>query len=336
MKKSFFCVDAHTCGMPVRLVVGGAPALKGEAIADKWHHFKSEYDWVRTSLMFEPCGHDAMSGAILYPSNEGECDAALIFIETGGSLPLCGHGTIGAVTSIVEQGLLIPKNPGCLVLETPAGIVRAKYHLRERKVTRVTLSTVASFLFRTAVEVQCPDLGPLKVDIAYGGNFYAIIEPQPGYQGLAHLTADAILKLSPELRKRLNALAAVRHPLNSTISGISHIQWADPFVPARSGQPAYCKNAVFFGERGIDRSPCGTGTSARMAQLVAKGQLEPGVKFVHESFIGSRFEGSVQASDPVGSFPAVKPTVSGTAQVIGLNTIFVDDEDPLHRGFSLY
>ncbi len=322
--------------MPARLIVGGAPSLEGKGIDEKWQHFKGEYDWVRTSLMFEPRGHDAMSGAILYASNKPECDTAVIFIETSGSLPMCGHGTIGAVTCIIEEGLLIPKTPGLLVLETPAGIVRAKYELLGRKVTKVSLLNVDSFLLRTDIDVECPGFGRLKVDIAYGGNFYGIIEPQPGYEGLARLHPDIIMNRSAEIRRQLNAAADVRHPLNKFISGISHIQWTDPFVPAQSGFPAYCKNVVFFGERGIDRSPCGTGTSARMAQLAAKGQLELGARFVHESIVGGRFEGSVQVGEIIGDMPTVKPTVSGTAHVTGINTIFVDDEDPFCRGFSLY
>jgi 4-hydroxyproline epimerase len=272
-----------------------------------------------------------MSGAILYPPCRDDCDTGILYIEVSGCLPMCGHGTIGAVTFALEQGLVSPKTEGELRLDTPAGLVVAAYERAGRFVERVRLTNVASYLALPEVRVACPELGELVVDIAYGGNFYAIVEPQPGYAGLDALSAGDIQRLSPEVRRRLNELVEVAHPDDPTIRGVSHIQWAGP---ARDPK-AHARNAVFYGAAAIDRSPCGTGTSARMAQLAARGRLAVGDDFVHESIIGSLFEGRVEAAARVGEHPAIVPSVAGWARLTGLNTIFVDERDPYAHGFQL-
>jgi 4-hydroxyproline epimerase len=293
--------------------------------------FLARYDWIRTALMFEPRGHDVMSGAILYPPCRDDCDTGILYIEVSGCLPMCGHGTIGAVIFALEQGLVSPKTEGELRLDTPAGLVVAAYERAGRFVERVRLTNVASYLALPEVRVACPELGELVVDIAYGGNFYAIVEPQPGYAGLDALSAGDIQRLSPEVRRRLNELVEVAHPDDPTIRGVSHIQWTGP---ARDPK-AHARNAVFYGAAAIDRSPCGTGTSARMAQLAARGRLAVGDDFVHESIIGSLFEGRVEAAARVGEHPAIVPSVAGWARLTGLNTIFVDERDPYAHGFQL-
>lgn len=176
--KKFFCIDAHTCGNPVRLVAGGGPLLKGNSMMEKRLHFLAEYDWIRKGLMFEPRGHDMMSGSILYPSHDPQNDTGVLFIETSGCLPMCGHGTIGTITIAIEEGLVIPKQPGQLRIETPAGLVLIEYKQEGKKVKSVKLTNVPAFLYAADLEVECPDLGTIKVDVAYGGNFYAIVDPQ--------------------------------------------------------------------------------------------------------------------------------------------------------------
>lgn len=331
MRHTFFCVDGHTCGCPVRLVAGGGPLLQGATMSEKRQDFLRRFDWVRTALMFEPRGHDVMSGSILYPPTTPDGDVGVLFIEVSGCLPMCGHGTIGTVTMALEQGLVTPREPGRLKLDVPAGRVVAEYEEAGRFVERVRITNVPSYLALAEVRVDCPELGELVVDIAYGGNFYAIVEPQPGYAGLEAMSADQILRLSPVLRRQLNEIVEVVHPLDPTIRGVSHVQW--------TGQPrsprAHGRNAVFYGERGIDRSPCGTGTSARMAQLVAKGRLKPGDVFVHESIIGSEFEGRVEAAVELAGRAAIVPSIAGWARMTGLNTIFVDERDPYWRGFQV-
>jgi 4-hydroxyproline epimerase len=328
---SFFCIDGHTCGNPVRLVVGGAPALAGASMSEKRQDFLARHDWIRTALMFEPRGHDVMSGALLYPPTRADCDVAVLFIEVSGCLPMCGHGTIGTVTMALEHGLVTPAEEGLVRLDVPAGRVDARYDREGRFVGRVRITNVASYLALDEVRVTCPELGELVVDIAYGGNFYAIVEPQPHYAGLEAISADRILRLSPELRRRLNEVCAPVHPLDSTIRGVTHVQWTGaPRAPGAHG-----RNAVFYGDKAIDRSPCGTGTSARMAQLAAKGRLKPGDEFVHESIIGSLFEGRVEAAVELAGRPAIIPSIAGWARTTGLNTIFVDDRDPYWRGFQV-
>jgi 4-hydroxyproline epimerase len=329
--KTFFCIDGHTCGNPVRLVAGGGPLLEGESMSARRQNFLARFDWIRTALMFEPRGHDVMSGAILYPPCRADCDTGILYIEVSGCLPMCGHGTIGAVTFALEQGMVSPRAEGEVRLDTPAGLVVASYERSGRHVERVRLTNVASYLARPEVRIDCPELGELMVDIAYGGNFYAIVEPQPNYAGLDSLSAGDIQRLSPELRRRLNEQLEVVHPDDPTIRGVSHVQWTGPARDPR----AHARNAVFYGMAAIDRSPCGTGTSARMAQLAARGKLAPGDEFVHESIIGSLFEGRIEAPARVGPHAAIVPSVAGWACMTALNTIFVDPRDPYALGFQL-
>jgi 4-hydroxyproline epimerase len=328
---TFFCIDGHTCGNPVRLVAAGGPSLEGATMMEKRLDFLARYDWIRTGLMYEPRGHDMMSGSILYPATRPDCDIAVLYIETSGCLPMCGHGTIGTVTFAVERGLVQPREPGVLRLETPAGPVEARYAVRNGYVETVRLTNVGSYLAAKGVTADCPELGPLTVDIAYGGNFYAIVEPQANYDDVARLTPGDILRLSPLLRRALNDVVDIVHPENPNIRGVSHILWTGkPIKPE-----ADARNAVFYGDKAIDRSPCGTGTSARMAQLHAKGRLKTGDRFVHESIIGSLFTGRVEAETKVGNHSGIVPSIEGWARMTGLNTITIDDRDPYAHGFQV-
>jgi 4-hydroxyproline epimerase len=330
-RHSFFCIDGHTCGNPVRLVAGGGPNLDGARMIEKRAHFLAEYDWIRTGLMFEPRGHDMMSGSILYPPMRPDCDIAILFIETSGCLPMCGHGTIGTVTMALEHGLVTPKEPGILRLDTPAGLVIAEYRQEGAHVEEVRITNVASFLHSRGLEVECPGLGRLVVDVAYGGNFYAIVEPQENFRDIADFTATQLMQLSPGLRRALNEAYTFSHPEHPEIRGLSHILWTGgPLNP-----DATARNAVFYGDKAIDRSPCGTGTSARMAQWAAMGRLREGDTFVHESIIGSLFRGRVEKATSVGDKPAIIPSIAGWARTTGYNTIFIDDRDPYAHGFQV-
>jgi 4-hydroxyproline epimerase len=328
---TFSCIDAHTCGNPVRLVKEGGPELIGKSIFEKRQHFLEEYDWIRKGLMFEPRGHDMMSGSILYPPDNPENDIAVLYIETSGCLPMCGHGTIGTVTIAIEEGIITPKIPGKLRLETPAGLIQVEYKTEGSRVSSVKLSNVASYLAAENLQVDCPDLGTLIVDVAYGGNYYAIVDPQKNFKGLEHYTTAQIIPWSRAIRKEMNMRYQFEHPENPLIGGLSHVMWTgktmDPTSTAR--------NAVFYGDKAIDRSPCGTGTSARMAQWHAKGKLKPGEDFIHESIIGSKFIGRIEALSRVGSFDAILPSIEGWARIMGYNKIIIDDEDPFKEGFSV-
>ena len=246
---TFFCVDGHTCGNPVRLVAGGAPPLRGASMVEKRAHFLAEYDWIRTGLCFEPRGHDMMSGAILYPPARDDCDIAFLFIETSGCLPMCGHGTIGTVTMALERGLVTPREEGVLRIDTPAGLVEARYTRNGDYVDSVRITNVASYLHARQISAEVEGLGTLTVDVAYGGNFYAIVEPQANFPGLEHVDPSDILRWSPRVRAAFRANYDFVHPENPAIAGLSHVLWTvTPTHPE-----AHARNAVFYGDKAIDR-----------------------------------------------------------------------------------
>ncbi|RIJ67149.1 4-hydroxyproline epimerase [Brevundimonas sp. LPMIX5] len=331
MRDVFFCIDGHTAGNPVRLVAGGAPLLSGASMAERRLDFLSRYDWIRTSLCFEPRGHDMMSGGFLYPPTLPDADAGILFIETSGCLPMCGHGTIGMITFGLEHGLIRPRTPGRLKIEVPAGVLDIAYETEGDKVTSVRIRNVPAYLAAEGIEIDVPGLGPLSVDVSYGGNYYAIVEPQGAYTGLDDLGASRIIELSGLVRERVRAAFHPVHPDEPSINGVSHVLWADK----PKGDGADGRNAVFYGDKAIDRSPCGTGTSARLAHLHAKGRLKVGDAFVHESYICSRFIGRVEAETTVGDHKAIVPSIEGSAVATGFNTIWVDRKDPFWAGFQV-
>ncbi len=332
-RSTFECIDAHTCGNPVRVVKSGAPRLIGDTMSAKRQHFLKEFDWIRKGLMFEPRGHDMMSGSIFYPPSNPENDLGILFIETSGCLPMCGHGTIGSITIGIEEGLIIPKIPGKVRMETPAGLVQITYGQSGKKVEWVKLTNVKSYLAATDLTIPSTGLGELVFDVAYGGNFYAIIDIQENFSGIQDFSASTLIQFSQDIRTKINERYqdAFVHPEDSTIRNVSHILWTG--TPMADNATA--RNAVFYGDKAIDRSPCGTGTSARMAQWYAKGQLAIGEPFIHESFIGSQFVGTVEAASVIGGKQAIIPSVQGWARVYGFNTIIIDDEDPYAQGFQV-
>ena len=312
-------------------MVTGGPALTGANMNEKRLHFIREFDWIRKGLMFEPRGHDLMSGSILYPAQDPANDAAVLFIETSGCLPMCGHGTIGTVTIAVTEGLIRPRNPGTLRLETPAGIVSVRYIQNHGRVESVRLTNVPSFLHSESLELDCPGLGRLQMDVSYGGNFYAIIDQQENFRGLEHYGTDDLVRWGRAIRRELNDRYIFIHPLDPFIRSCTHVLWAG--APMNTGSTA--RNAVLYGEKAIDRSPCGTGTSARMAQWVQKGWLKKGETFIHESIIGSQFTGRVEELVQVGPYPGIIPSVEGWARIYGYNTITIDEDDPYAQGFQV-
>jgi 4-hydroxyproline epimerase len=331
VRHTFLCIDGHTAGNPVRLVAGGAPFLNGATMSERRQDFLARFDWIRKGLMYEPRGHDMMSGGFLYAPLREDADLGVLFIETSGCLPMCGHGTIGLMTFGLEQGLIKPREPGRLRVEVPAGLLEITYGQKGSKVEWVRIRNVQSYLAAEGIRIDVPGFGPLSVDVAYGGNFYAIIEPQGPYESLDALGAQRILALSPIVRRLMREAYEPVHPLDSTIRGVSHVLWADaPKTPGADG-----RNAVFYGDRAIDRSPCGTGTSARLAHLAARGKLKAGDRYVHESYIGSRFIGRVESVGELAGKPAIVPSIEGSAYATGFNTIWIDDAEPFPEGFQV-
>lgn len=329
MRKTFFCIDSHTCGMPVRVVAGGAPFLNGDTMMERRMDFLERYDWIRRGLMFEPRGHDMMSGSIIYPAVNPENDIGILYIEVSGCLPMCGHGTIGTVTAGIEEGLIVPKEKGKVRIETPAGLVIAYYEQKDKRVTAVRFVNVESFVTHTDVVINSPELGELSMDIAYGGNFYAIIDPQKNFSGVEDFTSAQLKHISRTVRKLLNEKIIVVHPEDENINKVSHIMWTG--TPEHNDSTG--KHAVFLGEKAIDRSPCGTGTSARMAQWYLRGKLGQGEEFIAESYIGSQFVGKIESEPERESH--IIPSIEGWNKVYGYNTITIDTDDPYAYGFQV-
>ncbi|GGB26746.1 hydroxyproline-2-epimerase [Sphingomonas metalli] len=335
MRHTFFCIDGHTAGNPVRLVAGGAPLLRGGSMSERRQDFLERFDWIRTGLCFEPRGHAMMSGGFLYPPTQEDTDIGILFIETSGCLPMCGHGTIGMITFGLEHGLITPREPGRLRVEVPAGVIDIAYSVEGERVTGVRITNVPAYVAARGIAIEVEGIGPLTVDLAYGGNYYAIVEPQGAYKGLDAMGAEWLVEMGRRVRTAMQAAIEPVHPLDPTIRGVSHVLWADAPRGGGADGAADGRNAVFYGEGAIDRSPCGTGTSARLAHLADRGVLKPGDRFVHESYIGSRFIGRVETATEVDGIPAIVPSVEGSAIATGFNTIWIDRADPFWKGFAV-
>ena len=281
--------------------------------------------------MFEPRGHDMMSGSFYFEPCEPQNDVAILFIETSGCLPMCGHGLIGTMTILLEEKLIQPKVEGKVRVETPAGLVEVNYKKDGDKVTAIRFKNIPSYLALTDGKIKHPVLGELSFDVGYGGNFYAIIDVQQNFNGLEHYTADELITYSRSVRKLVNKAYSIQHLEDKNIKGCSHVLWAGKTI----SKEATARNAVFYGDKAIDRSPCGTGTSARMAQWFAQGKLDVGDSFIHESIIGSIFNGRVEEETTVGGQKAIVPSIEGTARITGYNSIILDKNDPYVEGFQV-
>lgn len=330
-EKMITAVDSHTEGMPTRVVTSGFGIVPGATMFEKKRYVEEHLDHLRTLLMFEPRGHGCMSGSILLPPTDPDADLGVVFIEVSGCLPMCGHGAIGTCTVALETGLIAAVEPITrLVLDTPAGRVEAEAQVSGGRVKGVTLRNVPSFLYRQDVEVEVPRLGRVRLDIAYGGNFYGILPADAVGLSLDEGNAQALIEAGMSIMTAVGEQVPLSHPLNPGINEIKHTMFTGP-----AGVPgAHAKNAVVIFPGTIDRSPCGTGTSARMAQLYARGEFSLGRDFVHESYIGSLFTGRlVEEVSLTPDVRAVVPTITGRAWIMGLQQFVLDPDDPFPAGF---
>lgn len=327
----YHAVDSHTEGMPTRVITGGVGALPGATMAERRLRFLAERDHVRTLLMCEPRGHAAMSGAILQPPTRPDADYGVLFIEVSGCLPMCGHGAMGVATVLVETGMVAVTEPETVIrLDTPAGLVIARVAVRDGHAEAVTLENVASYCHALDDVVQVPGFGEVRYDIAYGGNFYAIVR-------LADLGIDFDRSQGPRMIQAglaimaaINAQRPVVHPQQPEIDSCHHV-----YLLAPGSSPQHSRHAMVIHPGWFDRSPCGTGTSARAAQLHARGELGVGEQFVNESFIGSRFVARIAAETTVGDRPGIRPVVTGRAWITGTAQYLLDPTDPYPAGFLL-
>jgi proline racemase len=314
-------VDSHTEGMPTRVVTAGVDPIPGATMLERKLHFEAEMDDLRLLLMREPRGHAAMSGAILQPPTRDDADWGVLFIEVSGCLPMCGHGTIGVATVLVDSGLVAVAEPETVVrLDTPAGLVEARVAVHDGRAVAVTLRNVPAFVHERARRV-----GDLEIDIAFGGNFYAFVpvdEVDPA-------RADEYITRGAEIMAQVNEDPPV-HPEDPRIAGCRHVVF---HAPGRDG--AHARNATSIHPGWLDRSPCGTGTCARMALLHADGELAIGDPFVNESIIGTRFTGRLVGETTVGGRPAVVPEITGRAWITGRGDYRLEADDPFPAGFAL-
>jgi proline racemase len=330
-RRYFSGVDSHTEGMPTRVITGGLGPIPGNSMQERRLYFEQHLDELRLLLMREPRGHSAMSGAFLQPPTRPDADWGVLFVEVSGLLPMCGHGTIGVATVLVECGMVAVSEPETVIrLDTPAGLVEATVVVSDGRAERVRLRNVPAFVAALDAAVHVDSLGTVSYDMAYGGNFYALIpatavglEPVPS-------SAQELIARGLEIISAINESALPVHPVDPAIRGCKHVVF---HAPGRDGADA--RNATAIHPGWLDRSPCGTGTSARMAALHARGELALGQEFVNESIIGSRFTGRLLEEMSLGAVPAVVPEVSGRAWITGMSQYLLDPTDPFPAGFSL-
>jgi proline racemase len=327
----FHAVDSHTEGMPTRVITGGVGVIPGATMAERRLHFMAHLDHIRTLLMCEPRGHGAMSGAILQPPTRPDADYGVLFIEVSGCLPMCGHGTIGVATVLVETGMVDVVEPVTRVrLDTPAGLVVAEVEVRDGAARSVTLRNVPSYAHALDETVDVPGLGAVTYDMAYGGNFYAILPIDKVGLPFDRAAGPRILETGLAIMAAIDEQRRPVHPEDPDVAGCHHVQFLAP-----GSNAAHSRNAMAIHPGWFDRSPCGTGTSARMAQLYARGELAVDQPFVNESFIGTRFEGRLIERTAVGEHDAVVPTVTGRAWITATAQYLLDPSDPFPAGFRL-
>ncbi|MER6507506.1 proline racemase family protein [Nonomuraea sp. NPDC001636] len=330
-RRTFHAVDSHTEGMPTRVIVGGVGAIPGATMAERRLWFMENSDDVRTLLMYEPRGHAAMSGAILQPPTRPDADYGVLFIEVSGLLPMCGHGTIGVATVLVETGMVPVVEPVTTIrLDTPAGLVVASVAVEDGAATSVTIQNVPSFAYALDRKVEVPGFGEIGYDLAFGGNFYAFVELAELGLPFDRARAGDLLSAGLAIMDAVNEHDRPVHPERPDINGCHHVYLAAPGSTAQLSRHAMAIHPGWF-----DRSPCGTGTSARMAQFHARGELALGDDFVNESFIGTRFTGRLLRETTVGPLPAVLPSITGRAWVTGTSQFHLDPTDPFPAGFLL-
>jgi proline racemase len=324
-------VDTHTMGEPTRVVLG-IPSLKGFTMVEKKEYLINKMDYFRTALMHEPRGHRDMFGAIIAQPGFAEADFGVIFMDAGGYLNMCGHGTIGVVTAAIETGIIDSTEPLTeVVMDTPAGIVTARAIVNDRRVSEVSFLNVPSFLYRGDVEIYVPKIGKLLIDISFGGSFFALVRAKD--LGLAIIPENAreFSRLGLKIRAAVNEQLEIEHPILHRIKTCDLVKfYCEPQNPE-----ANVRNVVVFGDGQVDRSPCGTGTAAKLAALYAKGEIEKGEPFITESILGTTFKAKIVDKQKVEVYDAVIPEITGSAYIIGLNTIIIDDRDPVKHGFIL-
>lgn len=330
--RSIHAVDSHTMGEPTRVVVGGVPQIPGKTMPEKKKYLEDHLDYLRTAIMLEPRGHNDMFGSIVTTACNPEADFGIIFMDGGGYLNMCGHGSIGAATVAVETGIVPMKEPVTEVnMEAPAGLIRAKVQVKNEKVQEVSIVNVPAFLYKADQQIDLPGYGKITFDISFGGSFFAIVPAKQLNIKLLPENADKLKVLGIQIRDIINKEIKIQHPV------LEHIKTVDlvEFFDETDNPKANLRNVVVFGQGQVDRSPCGTGTSAKLATLYAKGKLKQGEKFVYESIASTLFTGEIVGITKVGEYDAVIPQITGSAYITGFCQYVIDEDDPVKHGFRL-
>ena len=323
-------IDTHTAGEPARIVTSGLPPILGNTMAEKKQYMKSSLDHFRTLLMQEPRGHKDMFGIILTPPAHQKAHYGLLFIDSEGYIDMCGHSIMSVTTALIETGMVSPSEPEtCVVFDTPAGLIEAHARIVENRVTEVSVANVPSFLYAKDVTIDLPEIGSINVDVAFGGNFFALVPAKALGVAVQPGNSSRLIELGAAVKKAVNAKLVVQHPTVDHITKVELIKIYDKPEPSRP----FAKSVVIFGDGQLDRCPCGTGTSAAMAALYAKGELTMNTEYINESIIGTQFKGKLLREVRVGDFVAVEPVVTGASYITGMQQFVVDPNDPFKYGF---
>lgn len=330
--RSIYAIDSHTMGEPTRIVTGGIPNIKGNTMAEKKTYLEENLDYLRTAIMLEPRGHNDMFGSIITQPTNDEADFGIIFMDGGGYLNMCGHGSIGAVTAAIETGMVDKKEPITkVVMDTPAGIVRAEAKVENDRVKEVSIVNVPAFLYKRDLQIEMPEIGTITFDISFGGSFFAIVKADQLGLKVEPKNTQKLTEIALEMRDIINKTIEIQHPELPHINTVDLVEIYDE----ATHPDANYKNVVIFGQGQVDRSPCGTGTSAKLATLYSKGELKEGELFVYESILGTLFKGRIVGLDKVADYEAIIPEITGAAYITGFNQFVIDEEDPVKHGFIL-
>lgn len=330
--RSIHAIDSHTMGEPTRVVIGGIPKIPGKTMAEKKKYLETNMDYLRTAIMLEPRGHNDMFGSIITTPTNEEADFGIVFMDGGGYLNMCGHGSIGAVTIAIETGMVSVEEPITeVVMDTPAGMVRAKAKVENGKVKEVSIVNVPAFHYKKDIEVDIPELGKITLDISFGGSFFAIVDVKQLGIAVEPKNTQLLIDAGLKIRDAINKSVKIEHPVLKHIKTVDLVEiYDEPRNP-----DAHLRNVVIFGQGQVDRSPCGTGTSAKLATLYSKGKLDVNEYFVYESILGTTFKGRIIDTTKVGDYDAIVPEITGSAYITGFSHFVIDEEDPVKYGFVL-
>ncbi|EJO5347906.1 proline racemase [Clostridium botulinum] len=330
--KTIQTIESHTMGEPTRIVIGGLPKVPGKTMAEKMEYLEENNDSLRTMLMSEPRGHNDMFGAIYTEPADETADLGIIFMDGGGYLNMCGHGSIGAATCAVEMGIVNVEEPYTNIkLEAPAGMINAKVKVEDGKAKETSIVNVPAFLYKKDIEIDVPEYGKLTLDISFGGSFFAMVDAEKIGIDICPANSQKINDLGMKIIHAVNEQVEIKHPV---LDHIKTVDLCEFYGPAKS-EDADVQNVVVFGQGQIDRSPCGTGTSAKMALLYAQGKMKVGEEIVNESIICTKFKGKILEETKVGDYDGIIPEITGSAYVTGFSQFLVDEEDPVKYGFVL-